>query len=113
MIRRPPRSTLFPYTTLFRSLLFGFGENVHDAFVALGPIPLGEAMHEAHVDIIGAELAAESIEIGVGGGGVARPSLGEDGDLVAGDVLESFGDVRVAAIRIGGVEKAQTVVVSV
>src|ERR1035438_2220617 len=25
MIRRPPRSTLFPYTTLFRSLL-GFGE---------------------------------------------------------------------------------------
>src|SRR5256885_2493058 len=24
MIRRPPRSTLFPYTTLFRSLYFGF-----------------------------------------------------------------------------------------
>src|SRR3712207_8739207 len=23
MIRRPPRSTLFPYTTLFRSLFFG------------------------------------------------------------------------------------------
>src|SRR5256885_12343452 len=23
MIRRPPRSTLFPYTTLFRSLLWG------------------------------------------------------------------------------------------
>src|SRR5258708_30108574 len=30
MIRRPPRSTLFPYTTLFRSvsdLHVGFGEN--------------------------------------------------------------------------------------
>src|SRR2546422_9486725 len=25
MIRRPPRSTLFPYTTLFRSLLVGRG----------------------------------------------------------------------------------------
>src|SRR3989442_4436650 len=25
MIRRPPRSTLFPYTTLFRSLCFGTG----------------------------------------------------------------------------------------
>src|SRR5260221_12734088 len=25
MIRRPPRSTLFPYTTLFRSLAFQFG----------------------------------------------------------------------------------------
>src|SRR5436190_12245841 len=24
MIRRPPRSTLFPYTTLFRSLIFQF-----------------------------------------------------------------------------------------
>src|SRR5258708_25403950 len=23
MIRRPPRSTLFPYTTLFRSMLYG------------------------------------------------------------------------------------------
>src|SRR2546426_3844861 len=28
MIRRPPRSTLFPYTTLFRSLL---GRDAHDA----------------------------------------------------------------------------------
>src|SRR3712207_9511264 len=26
MIRRPPRSTLFPYTTLFRSALQGFRE---------------------------------------------------------------------------------------
>src|SRR5688572_32153155 len=25
MIRRPPRSTLFPYTTLFRSLIVGAG----------------------------------------------------------------------------------------
>src|SRR3712207_7763677 len=25
MIRRPPRSTLFPYTTLFRSLLAAYG----------------------------------------------------------------------------------------
>src|SRR3712207_8868591 len=26
MIRRPPRSTLFPYTTLFRSVLPGLGD---------------------------------------------------------------------------------------
>src|SRR5258705_6777810 len=31
MIRRPPRSTLFPYTTLFRSFL---GDGVFDAEVA-------------------------------------------------------------------------------
>src|SRR3712207_7039098 len=36
MIRRPPRSTLFPYTTLFRSpkLQFAF-ENVGDLFVVM------------------------------------------------------------------------------
>src|SRR3712207_9574386 len=28
MIRRPPRSTLFPYTTLFRSLWHNFGDDV-------------------------------------------------------------------------------------
>src|SRR3712207_8593940 len=28
MIRRPPRSTLFPYTTLFRSLWIGLSEPV-------------------------------------------------------------------------------------
>src|SRR2546427_3793148 len=28
MIRRPPRSTLFPYTTLFRSLQIEVGEHV-------------------------------------------------------------------------------------
>src|SRR2546426_9939258 len=27
MIRRPPRSTLFPYTTLFRSIRAGSGKN--------------------------------------------------------------------------------------
>src|SRR3712207_8371461 len=28
MIRRPPRSTLFPYTTLFRSLTWRFSEQI-------------------------------------------------------------------------------------
>src|SRR5258708_27380311 len=29
MIRRPPRSTLFPYTTLFRSFQTAFGDHRH------------------------------------------------------------------------------------
>src|SRR5258708_39670289 len=29
MIRRPPRSTLFPYTTLFRSLLWTLAQSAH------------------------------------------------------------------------------------
>src|SRR2546430_6112155 len=30
MIRRPPRSTLFPYTTLFRSEFFDLGGDIHE-----------------------------------------------------------------------------------
>src|SRR3712207_7246168 len=43
MIRRPPRSTLFPYTTLFRSLgdlargMPG-GDQLEDALLALGQV---------------------------------------------------------------------------
>src|SRR3712207_7361695 len=33
MIRRPPRSTLFPYTTLFRSQII---ERLRDAYAAFG-----------------------------------------------------------------------------
>src|SRR5256885_11645439 len=48
MIRRPPRSTLFPYTTLFRSedhvteLLLGVGRDAHADAAAflLGPLVL-------------------------------------------------------------------------
>src|SRR2546428_9298877 len=42
MIRRPPRSTLFPYTTLFRSglLATGFGADVR---VLRSPVNLGYA----------------------------------------------------------------------
>src|SRR3712207_8205086 len=52
MIRRPPRSTLFPYTTLFRSVFRGgadpaFGGLNSSAlgyfqFLAQKPIPLGQ-----------------------------------------------------------------------
>src|SRR5260370_28601084 len=38
MIRRPPRSTLFPYTTLFRSILFSFAST---AFISFRTLILG------------------------------------------------------------------------
>src|SRR5256884_7801778 len=37
MIRRPPRSTLFPYTTLFRSLGFGYRGRLGGAGGSCGP----------------------------------------------------------------------------
>src|SRR5256885_12875181 len=40
MIRRPPRSTLFPYTTLFRSMLL----SVDHVAAGLRMLPMGEAI---------------------------------------------------------------------
>src|SRR2546422_4922477 len=39
MIRRPPRSTLFPYTTLFRSLLGRVALEVARRLAGLGQLP--------------------------------------------------------------------------
>src|SRR5438132_6668988 len=41
MIRRPPRSTLFPYTTLFRSGLAGFGFWADDGQTFRNPVKEG------------------------------------------------------------------------
>src|SRR6266849_1486962 len=95
------------------ALFFGFGQDIHHAAVAIGPVALGEAVHEADVDVIDAEFAAKAIEIGTSGGRVTGPGFGEDGDFVTGDVFEGFGDMGVAAVRISGVEEAQAVVVAI
>src|SRR2546422_7137340 len=42
MIRRPPRSTLFPYTTLFRSLRRETSKRLHPGEFLLGFRPRGE-----------------------------------------------------------------------
>src|SRR5256886_11114265 len=76
MIRRPPRSTLFPYTTLFRSLFFvdkliGMGARIvlcdpHRAVIA-GPSPLRGGVVEspdirAGMAMLLAALAAQRSE---------------------------------------------------
>src|SRR2546430_13648096 len=66
MIRRPPRSTLFPYTTLFRSLV-GNLRDVHQAVAAGQDGHESAEIHQArdlafvhltHLDIGGDELDA-------------------------------------------------------
>src|SRR3989454_663504 len=52
MIRRPPRSTLFPYTTLFRSL-YGWLEIAIGVFGILSPLVLGLA-HAIYIGPAGA-----------------------------------------------------------
>src|SRR5258708_20064749 len=60
MIRRPPRSTLFPYTTLFRSLRAGLEEN-----------PGAELLHD-----LGAEPPGAGDVPGMAGAGVAQARRG-------------------------------------
>src|SRR2546430_3099788 len=78
MIRRPPRSTLFPYTTLFRSL-GGRGRIGQQALHRVGQ-PLGEELPEARgliaLEIAG--LAADFIEHAPEELGVLR-LVGEEG----------------------------------
>src|SRR5688572_31721115 len=48
MVRRPPRSTLFPYTTLFRSLRADVGDAPEEA-VAVAPSPHPSEQRLRHV----------------------------------------------------------------
>src|SRR3712207_8321580 len=57
MIRRPPRSTLFPYTTLFRS----------DVVHRVGG-PVDADLGHAQLDLIGLELLDEDLPQGLGVG---------------------------------------------
>src|SRR3712207_7325541 len=57
MIRRPPRSTLFPYTTLFRSVATAGDQRRHpDLAESIGPVPIleiagaGELVRPPHLD---------------------------------------------------------------
>src|SRR3712207_7762113 len=55
MIRRPPRSTLFPYTTLFRSL-FLEGHDQFDSVQAVGAKIVDEARLLGHFILFHAEM---------------------------------------------------------
>src|SRR5438477_6505582 len=54
MIRRPPRSTLFPYTTLFRSITFAMGSfrpGTALTFDDVLLVPRRSAVHPRNVDV--------------------------------------------------------------
>src|SRR3712207_7473485 len=51
MIRRPPRSTLFPYTTLFRSQNHGRGVKLTIALFLLGGSTMAIALLPSHAQV--------------------------------------------------------------
>src|SRR6266508_2550749 len=90
MIRRPPRSTLFPYTTLFRSRCRSAGQTRSRDLTAWGGqefcglIQIEQGAHGAAGDV---ERAAD-LSFGVGEGAVVKP--GVDG---VGMLAEDLGDL--------------------
>src|SRR2546427_11647859 len=54
MIRRPPRSTLFPYTTLFRSLLVITQQQTPDLFGSASAV--GESQNHELLPVLALEL---------------------------------------------------------
>src|SRR2546430_4043712 len=63
MIRRPPRSTLFPYTTLFRSQPGEVGKGRLAALVVVGQrAPSRQVPHGALVEGLGEGLHVDRVE---------------------------------------------------
>src|SRR5260370_36689117 len=87
MIRRPPRSTLFPYTTLFRSVGLAFVAKV-----------IGDARKFFDVGLLGFELGIENAQ-----------GIGVDAALgVGAEVVFDFGQLGselldVAAATVVGI----------
>src|SRR2546429_810393 len=91
MIRRPPRSTLFPYTTLFRSAL-------RAEFLELRPTRLVAGMTGLAVALTALIGVLEAVTAGTGKG-MAIPSLAGAGGLR--DNLASTGFALLAAALLG------------
>src|SRR3712207_9041340 len=78
MIRRPPRSTLFPYTTLFRSVHAERRLVIHA--IAVEQHRAARAERDAQdAGLHSTQLAQRAFEIGLAGERL-RNLLGEDGD---------------------------------
>src|SRR5256886_17585780 len=93
MIRRPPRSTLFPYTTLFRSL----GHAAHDAALAL--LHLRQIERRArHLDAVHGELLVHAM-VELGG---LQQRLGRDAARVQAGAAERGAAVAVLPLIYTG-----------
>src|SRR3712207_4552862 len=106
MIRRPPRSTLFPYTTLFRSLLQQDAAGVLGVLARLGLEPLLDLVARAR-RLDDAEPVARRAAVLVRGedlDDVARAQLVVQRDDLA---VDARADAAVADLRVDLVGEVQ------
>src|SRR3989442_6256531 len=93
MIRRPPRSTLFPYTTLFRSILTGFmnwstrrlGGGARPEPTVAGAVGIGFA--QAVAAVVSGVSRSRSTSCAPLWGGLAPAAAAEFSFLLAGPLI--------------------------
>src|SRR2546429_9356167 len=83
MIRRPPRSTLFPYTTLFRSTTRAIGE------------PTQRHLRSVDVDLAGQGPGNGAADIAVRDTRLVDVDLADYLVVLAGGLLPGVGDQRI------------------
>src|SRR5256885_14082762 len=85
MIRRPPRSTLFPYTTLFRSLCGG-----HPTVASILH-NLGKSLRNLGHPLIARDHLERALSIDLAAYGEKHPDVARD-YLSLGALMEQMGD---------------------
>src|SRR3712207_2255726 len=122
MIRRPPRSTLFPYTTLFRSdgVLVGFMQDRQNARL-MGVRPTGNGRRQSHAHIpmprmtntvmLGGEHAPEEILRSVKRGLYAVNFGGGQVDITSGKFVFSASEAYLVEDgKVGAPVKGATLI---
>ena len=113
MIRRPPRSTLFPYTTLFRSLCLSQGTAAGATTITISG-PSGGAETQTAISGIAASnttYTSGTVTItGVGGGVTVSSNTGQRVDIsVAAQSTQTQG-ILSAGVSTGGATSGDTTV---
>src|SRR2546425_12640994 len=113
MIRRPPRSTLFPYTTLFRSPLFErFEASIRDVIVVYDDValPLGK-IRIRQKGSAGGHNGIKSLISAFGSGEFLRIRIGIQPDRSIGGVRD-FVLSEVAEIDRGLLDRSEEIAAS-
>src|SRR6267378_7893368 len=95
------------------ALLLRLREYVHRPLEALRPIPFGQTMHETNVNVVRPQLLTETVEVRPGSRRIARPGLGQHRNLIAWDMPQRLGHMRMASIGVGRVKEPQALVIPI
>src|SRR5215203_5373293 len=104
MIRRPPRSTLFPYTTLFRSAVWASIANVPSVSTGGGDV-LVQATDDQTISVtslaVALAIAVGNTGIAASGGGSESSTVGTAADPVGSVTIEASSNSAITATVLG------------